>query len=66
MSGPQSLIGGLALLGLASCTSHRVEIEPIEVKPIHVTIDVNVKVQRELDEFFDFEDETPVLEEGGE
>jgi hypothetical protein len=27
-----------------------------EVAPIHITVDVNVKVQEELDEFFDFED----------
>jgi len=25
---------------------------PIEVKPIHVTVDVNVKVDRALDDFF--------------
>jgi len=37
---------------------HKVEVEPVEVKPIHMTVDVNIKVDRELDEFFDFEDET--------
>lgn len=26
--------------------------EPIEVKPIHITVDVNVKVDRALDDFF--------------
>ena len=26
--------------------------EPIEVKPIHVTVDVNVKVDKALDDFF--------------
>jgi hypothetical protein len=41
---------------LASCLSHRVESDPIEIKPIHITMDINLKVQRELDEFFDFED----------
>jgi len=42
----------LALLGLnfGGCLS--VKTEPIEVKPIHVTIDVNVKVDRALDDFF--------------
>ena len=29
-----------------------VKTEPIEVKPIHITVDVNVKVDRELDDFF--------------
>lgn len=26
--------------------------EPIEVKPIHITVDVNVKVDKALDDFF--------------
>lgn len=29
-----------------------VKTEPIEVKPIHITVDVNVKVDRALDDFF--------------
>lgn len=29
-----------------------VKTEPIEVKPIHITVDVNVKVERALDDFF--------------
>ena len=29
-----------------------VRTEPIEVKPIHITVDVNVKVERALDDFF--------------
>jgi hypothetical protein len=35
------------------CTQHRVEVAPVEVKPIHITIDVNVKVDKALDNFFD-------------
>jgi hypothetical protein len=46
------LLGAFA----AACTSHRIELEPIEVKPIHLTVDINLKVQRELDEFFAFEE----------
>jgi len=49
-----------------SCTQHKVEIAPVEVKPIHITIDVNVKVDKALDDFFgdidqteDTTDETP-------
>ena len=34
-------------------TRHEVEVKPVEVKPIHITIDVNVKVDRALDDFFD-------------
>jgi hypothetical protein len=45
----------LAIL-LAACVSHRVQSDPIEIKPIHITMDINVRVQRELDEFFDFEE----------
>ena len=40
------------LLALAACTRHEVEIKPVEVKPIHITIDINVKVDRALDDFF--------------
>ena len=36
----------------ASCTRHEVELKPVEIKPIHITIDVNVKVDRALDDFF--------------
>lgn len=35
---------------LGGCLS--VRTEPIEVKPIHITVDVNVKVDRALDDFF--------------
>jgi hypothetical protein len=34
------------------CTRHKVEVAPVEVKPIHITIDVNVKVDKALDDFF--------------
>jgi hypothetical protein len=42
----------LLFLLLQGCTQHRVEVAPVEVKPIHITIDVNVKVDRALDDFF--------------
>lgn len=55
-------IGFAALLAactcLPGCISHQVSVDPIEVKPIHVTVDVNVRVQRELDKYFDFETAT--------
>ena len=37
---------------LSACTRHEVEVKPVEIKPIHITIDVNVKVDRALDDFF--------------
>lgn len=40
----------LLALNFGGCLS--VKTEPIEVKPIHVTVDVNVKVDRALDDFF--------------
>ena len=44
-----------AALPLAGC----VDVKPIEVKPIHVTVDVNVnvKVDKSLDNYFDDIDE---------
>lgn len=36
----------------AGCTRHEVDVKPVEIKPIHITIDVNVKVDRALDDFF--------------
>ena len=51
------LIGAcLLLLPVAGCVQHNVRSDPIEIKPIHITMDVNLRVQRELDEFFDFEE----------
>lgn len=43
----------VALLCLPACTRHTIKLEPIEIKPIHITMDINIKVNRELDSFFD-------------
>ncbi len=44
----------LILFISAGCqTSHEVELKPVEIKPIHITIDVNVRVEKALDDFFD-------------
>lgn len=42
---------GLVLLTAAGCTHYRVDMTH-EVKPIHITLDINLKVDRELDNFF--------------
>lgn len=42
------LAAGIALS--AGCLS--LKTAPIEVKPIHITVDVNVKVDRALKDFF--------------
>jgi len=47
-----SVLTSLLFLLAVGCTSHEVEVKPVEIKPIHITIDVNVKVDRALDDFF--------------
>jgi hypothetical protein len=42
----------LPLAVLSACTRHEIDVKPVEIKPIHITIDVNVKVDRALDDFF--------------
>ena len=52
------------LLMAFACTKHtvetksQVEVAPVELKPIHITIDVNIRVDRALDDFFSDIDET--------
>lgn len=41
-----------AALALAGAGCVHVKTAAIEVKPIHITVDVNVKVDRALDDFF--------------
>ena len=48
----------LILLIFYGCTQHKIEVAPVEVKPIHITIDVNVKVDKALDDFFGDVDDT--------
>jgi len=38
--------------------NHTVDVKPVEVKPIHITIDVNVRVEKALDDFFNDIDQT--------
>lgn len=47
------LLSGIVFCTAGCSTSHEVQVAPVEVKPIHITIDVNVKVDRALDSFFD-------------
>ena len=46
------ILAAVVFLTAAGCTQHKVEVAPVEVKPIHITIDVNVKVDRALDNYF--------------
>ena len=46
---------------MAGCIN--VKTAPIEVKPIHITVDVNVKVERALEDFFgDLDKKSATLE----
>ena len=53
--GPLTIMLLFLLLGCS--TQHEIdsrhEIAPIEIKPIHITIDINLKVDRALDDFFE-------------
>ena len=40
----------VALVGFSSCA--KVTVEPIEVKPIEINVNVRVTVEKELDDFF--------------
>ena len=53
------------LLTTACQTEHKVAVEPVEVKPIHITIDVNVRVDRALDDFFNEIDAASQKEDAG-
>jgi Skp family chaperone for outer membrane proteins len=47
-----ALLCAVFLFVAQACTQHKVEVAPVEIKPIHITIDVNVKVDKALDDFF--------------
>jgi len=54
---PKLWLAAAALVVAGGCTQHTIEVKPIKVEPIHVTLDVNIRLDEELNDFFDFEDE---------
>lgn len=52
------LLIAFLLMMTVACTQHKVEsqhkveVAPVEIKPIHITIDVNIKIDKDLDDFF--------------
>ena len=46
------LISLASAISLNICGCLSVSTKPIEVKPIHISVDVNVKVDKALDDFF--------------
>lgn len=51
------IVSSAGALLLPACA--RVTVDPIEVKPIHIVADINLRVDRQLDEFFAFENKYP-------
>jgi len=49
---PLIVLAATLLLQSACSTRHEVQMAPVEIKPIHITIDVNVRVQKDLEDFF--------------
>ena len=33
-------------------TQNEVDVKPIEIKPVHITLDINIKIEKALDDFF--------------
>ncbi len=50
----RALIVVWAIIGMSACQArHDVNVAPVEIKPIHITLDINVKVDKALDTFFE-------------
>ena len=41
-------------LGTSACirTQNEVDVKPIEIKPVHITLDINIRIEKALDDFF--------------
>ena len=46
-----------ASVTLLSTGCARVKVDPIEVKTIHIVHDINIRVDKQLDEFFAFQEQ---------
>ena len=57
------IFGVILAVSAFGCTRHevktesKVEVAPIKVEPIHITIDLNIKIDKALDDFFSDLDE---------
>jgi hypothetical protein len=50
-------LAAVASATLLSAGCARVKVDPIEVKTIHIVHDVNIRVDKQLDEFFAFQEQ---------
>ncbi len=41
-------------IGASACirTDNTVDVKPIEIKPVHITLDINIRIEKALDDFF--------------
>jgi len=50
------LAAAVVLLGFgaSACirTQNEVDVKPIEIKPVHITLDINIRIEKALDDFF--------------
>jgi hypothetical protein len=51
-------VAAAGLLALPACIHHQVTVDPIDIKveKIQANVDINLRVDRALDDFFDFEE----------
>ena len=44
----------LSGFGATACirTESEVDVKPIEIKPVHITLDINIRIEKALDDFF--------------
>ena len=50
----------VALLTAVMGCQHRVTVDPIRVEPLHVTLDIKLRVAQDLDDIYAFEDQAEV------
>jgi hypothetical protein len=53
---PKRIIIALPLSASLLLATSCIHVDPVEVKPIHIVMDINIRVDRELEQFFAFED----------
>jgi hypothetical protein len=51
-----SLLAGTLVCASTGCTHHTIEVQPIRIEPMFLTVDVNLRLDRQLEESFGFED----------
>ncbi len=69
------MLAAVVPLVAVSCTSHKIETTSkvdtthkieLEVKPMYIKIDVNLKVDKEIEDFFgDIDERDPTMQAGG-